>query len=41
MNGEMYDLCSLTLHAEKALRGNGAFEPVEMKYVARRKFVRA
>ena len=39
MNGEMYDLCSLTLHAEKALRGNGTFEPVEMKYVARRKFV--
>ena len=39
MNGEMYDLCSLTLHAEKALRGNTVFEPVEMKYVAQRKFV--
>ena len=39
MNGEMYDLCSLTLHTEKALRGSKEFEPIEMKYVAQRKFV--
>ncbi len=39
MNGEMYDLCSLTLHAEKALRNKTAFEPVKQKYVAKRKFV--
>ena len=39
MNGEVYDLCKLTLHANQALQSNTDFIPLEKDYIGERKFV--
>ena len=39
MNGELHDLCAITLHANKALRENTAFAPLPENYILDRKFI--
>jgi len=39
MNGEIYDLCKLTLHANQALQNGTEFVPLGKDYIAERRFV--
>lgn len=39
MNGEVYDLCKLTLHANQALQTDSDFIQLEKDYISERRFV--